>query len=249
MKLLSTALRREVPETSRRSRRFHRFERMNLVVSIAKAHWSRGWRMSDVPARLAAVCLATVTLCAVSSCAGPESAEDLTPSDGIAPVMTKSSGPDRGRSVGPSATAGTSCTSNYEKGAYSLDIILQNNTGETLTLDPTRTGRGNGHWAAQPPSTLAPGACAVINAYSDDPIDQLWVTATYLLPDGTFIPFACESLDITNDPPCNESALLTMTETTYQGEFDGTVSDAWQIETVASLGKVHKHFSLAAETK
>lgn len=199
--------------------------------------------MGTTPTRLA-VCLAAAALFATVSCSVPESA-DISAANPSIPAATTPPAVKQ-LSTDPSSAAAVSCTSNYSAGAYSLDIIMQNNTGQNLVLDPTRTGRGDGHWAAQPPTSLAPGACAVINAYSDDPLDLLWVTATYLLPDGTFIPFACQSQDDPVTPHCNANALLTMNETTY-GPFSGTVTDAWYISTAASSGNVHTHWTLIAE--
>lgn len=212
--------------------------------------------MVTSPARLAArlaVSLAATALIAVSACSVPVSA-DLSPADqsvaatpsSAASSSRSSSTPTPTRATAPSAASSpTSCTSNYHAGATSLDLIMQNNTGQTLTLDPTRTGRGDdgAHWAAQPPASLAPGECAVINAYSHDPF-VLWLTATYLLPDGTFIPFAC-TID---GGSCNSSAFLTMNNTSYEnGTFSGTTSDSWQISTAAQSGKVFLHFTLVAE--
>lgn len=216
--------------------------------------------MTTSPSRLV-VYLAATALFAMSACSVPGAADldagDLDAADQPAPAAPKSSAspfsssasatPKSTRTAVPSSGASVSCTSNYSAGAFSLDMIMQNNTSQTLVLDPTRTGRGNGHWAAQPPSDLAPGACAVINAYSDDPLGLLWVTATYLLPDGTFIPFACEADSDTIEPQCNTTALLTMTETTYDGTFSGTVSDAWQVDPATSSGVVHSHWTLIAE--
>ena len=73
-------------------------------------------------------------------------------------------------------------------------MTIQNNTGQVLTLDSGHTGRADiGHWGAQPPTTLASGACAELTGYSDSPIGDFYLTATYRLPDGTYIPFSVDS--------------------------------------------------------
>ena len=70
-------------------------------------------------------------------------------------------------STGSDSTASAPCTSNYHAGVQSVDMTIQNNTAQVLTLDSGHTGRADiGHWGAQPPTTLAPGACAELTGYS-----------------------------------------------------------------------------------
>jgi hypothetical protein len=147
----------------------------------------------------------------------------------------------------PAAIGSTACSLKYDEGAYSLDIMMQNDTGQTLTLNPDWTGRGDGHWAARPPTTLDPGACAVINAYSDDPTGGLWLTATYQLPDGTFIPFACASKNLDGGgAECNNSAYTTMKGMDPDSITGGTPSTSWHLSTAASTGFVHTHLTVVA---
>lgn len=73
-------------------------------------------------------------------------------------------------------------------------MTIQNDTGQVLTLDSANTGRADiGHWGAQPLSTLQPGHCEELTGYSDSPLGDFYLTATYRLPDGTYLPFSVDS--------------------------------------------------------
>lgn len=148
------------------------------------------------------------------------------------------------------AAAAGSCTSDYEAGSWSIDLILQNQTGQLLTLDPTYTNRsGTGHWAMQPPATIAPGGCAVINGYSDNPLGNFWITGTYTLPDGTYAPLSCgNQAAFGSGPSCNEYALTTMTSaidpTSLSNAPLSSVSQKWAVQISSSTGTFHLHWTL-----
>jgi hypothetical protein len=78
----------------------------------------------------------------------------------------------------------------------------------------------------------------------------LWLTATYQLPDSTFIPFACaaENLD-GGDATCFTGAYTAMKGMEPDQLVLGTLSDSWQLNIAASSGTDHTHWTLVAETE
>lgn len=149
-----------------------------------------------------------------------------------------------------SSVGTTSCTSNYHAGSDSLDIIMQNNTGQTLTLASDWTTIAKpGHWAQQAPSSIPPGGCAVVNGYTDDPLGDFWLTATYQLPDGTYFPFSCAQQTSNNDTSfCIPDVYTVMTtDSPNYMPTNNTQSYSWLIFQSASSGDEHQHFTLVAE--
>lgn len=178
-----------------------------------------------------ASCLGLATACSSTATAPADLAGDTSP-----PAISS-----------PGSASGSTCASAYHRGAFSLDIVMQNNTGQTLTLDPSLTGRGDGHWASRPPTTLENGSCAVINAYSNDTMGGLWLTATYQLPEGTYIPFACAAQNLDGGAAdCNLSAFTTMKGMDPDQMIEGNTSAAWQITVASSSGTNQTHWTLVA---
>jgi hypothetical protein len=60
-------------------------------------------------------------------------------------------------------------------------------------MDGPLTSINEGDWAQRPQQTLAAGACETINAYTDDPLRPLDLTAMYTMPNGDYIPFEAEA--------------------------------------------------------
>ena len=91
------------------------------------------------------------------------------------------------------STSSAPCTSNYHAGVQSVDMTIENTTGQVLTLDsgtPAGPTSGTGARSRRPP---AAGACEELTGYSDSPLGDFYLTATYRLPDGTYIPFSVDS--------------------------------------------------------
>jgi hypothetical protein len=81
-----------------------------------------------------------------------------------------------------------SCGTSYSAGAYSIDQTIYNDTPYAMTLvnDVNFTNSNMGSWNTKPPATLAPGACAEINGYTDDLLGMtLNATYTFDTPQGT----------------------------------------------------------------
>lgn len=81
------------------------------------------------------------------------------------------------------------CGGPYSGGIASIDQTIVNATPYPMTLmtDVQHTNAQGGGWSAYPQSTIAPGACAQINSYTDDPIAGYAMTATFAFdtPTGT----------------------------------------------------------------
>lgn len=148
-------------------------------------------------------------------------------------------------STGPAATSSAPCTSNYHAGVQSVDMTIQNNTGQVLILDSGHTGRADiGHWGAQPPTTLAPGACAELTGYSDSPIGDFYLTATYRLPNGTYIPFSVDSgSDSYNGLVFTASGMSGVST----GGMSGQQDFDWVIDNPTHSGTMHVHYTLVAQ--
>ena len=159
-----------------------------------------------------------------------------------------------GLSVAPSAdttalaeigAVGTgACTSNYHAGVQSVDMTIENTTGQVLTLDSANTGRADiGHWGQQPATTLQPGACEELTGYSDSPLGDFYLTATYRLPDGTYIPFSVDSgSDDYNRTAFTSSGMSGVSTDGMSGQQDF----AWNINNPTHSGTVHVHYTLTA---
>jgi hypothetical protein len=147
-------------------------------------------------------------------------------------------------SLSPIEDATAPCTSNYHAGVQSVDLTIQNNTGQVLTLDSGHTGRADiGHWGTQPQTTLQPGECEEITGYSDDPLGDFYLTATYRLPDGTYIPFSADSGDDSYNRLIFTSSGMSGTGT---GELSGQQDFDWTISNPAGSGTEHIHYTLSA---
>lgn len=141
----------------------------------------------------------------------------------------------------------TVCTSSYDHSASSVDVSMYNGTNSPLTLDPALTGHDgtNEHWAQQPPTTILPGQCADMNAYSSDMMMPLAAYAVYTLPDGSFVPFMGDLYG--NDTFNTEvfSAAPQLDHSDYV--WSGTQNPAYNIEGNWVNGDVHRHFTMKLE--
>lgn len=145
----------------------------------------------------------------------------------------------------PENAASAPCTSNYHAGVQSVDMTVQNNTGQVLTLDAAHTGRADiGHWGAQPSSTLQPGQCEELTGYSDSPIGDFYLTATYRLPDGTYIPFSVDSGSDSYNGLVFTSSGMSGVAT---GDLSGQQDFDWSITNPTHSGSMHVHYTLDAE--
>ncbi|MTD15096.1 hypothetical protein GIS00_14225 [Nakamurella sp. YIM 132087] len=137
------------------------------------------------------------------------------------------------------------CTSNYHAGAQSVDLTIQNNTGQTITLVGAHTtDGGDGHWGARPQATLAPGACEELTGYSDDPLSDYYITATYQLPDGTYLPFSAASgSDSYNTQVFTSGGFSGSAPGSFSGKWDFN----WAMTDTHWAGSEHIHTTIAAE--
>ncbi len=80
----------------------------------------------------------------------------------------------------------------YSAGAYSTQLVITNNTGQTITFDDAHTnlnyGDHNTHWGQRPLETLQDGQSETLTAYTHD-VGGLDMEITYDLPDGEFAFF------------------------------------------------------------
>jgi hypothetical protein len=141
----------------------------------------------------------------------------------------------------------TVCTTDYAKSASSVDVSMYNGTDSPLTLDPALTGHdGTGeHWGQQPPTTIAPGHCADMNAYSPNMLSSLAAYAVYTLPNGSFVPFMG---DIYGNSPFNSEVFSSAPQLDHSNYvWSGTQDPAYNIQGNWVNGDVHRHFTMKLE--
>lgn len=80
----------------------------------------------------------------------------------------------------------------YSAGAYSTQLVITNNTGQTITFDDAHTNLNyddhNTHWGQRPLETLKDGQSETLTAYTHD-MGGLDMQITYDLPNGEFAYF------------------------------------------------------------
>jgi Putative Ig domain len=146
-----------------------------------------------------------------------------------------------------SGSDSTVCTSSYDTHGASIDMSVYNGTGQTLTLVPALTGHNgiSGHWGTQPPATLAPGQCADVTGYSDNPVGSFSIHAVYQMSNGDFVPFTAE----TTGNPITDSTVFSA-EPSFDTGYDtwtGQQDPAYNILGNYITGSFHEHVSMKLE--
>jgi hypothetical protein len=123
----------------------------------------------------------------------------------------------------------------YDKGTFSVQLAVYNNTTQTMIYDadPSISTVGGGHWATRP-VTLAPGASMITTAYSDQPDGFSW-QVVWQQDNGDYSTVNLDSAELTNENPHNISVI---TGTGWQSDGVKTPDLAYTAD-VSNSGGAH----------
>ncbi len=122
-------------------------------------------------------------------------------------------------------------------------MVITNNTGFPLTLDPDITGPSTGHWNERPADTLEPGQCEVVNANAPTDVHIFNLNVVYDTPWGDYMPF--EGTANSSSPSFN-SYVFDGQPTYHSNDYDwtGAVDSRYSITSQGQDGDLHTHFKL-----
>jgi hypothetical protein len=87
----------------------------------------------------------------------------------------------------------------YNKGAFSIQMTLHNDTDQPLTLDPAKTMHSAGaHWGQQAQHVLGPSDSETVTAYTNNPTGMT-TQVTYTLPNGEYATAMAQDLWISDN--------------------------------------------------
>lgn len=148
--------------------------------------------------------------------------------------------PTAGASV--AAAGDNSCSSDWTHGFASVDMTIQNNTGFPLTYDAALSGPSSGHWNQRPLTTLKPGQCEVVNAYTNSAIDTLALNVVYTTPWGDTMPFMGNAAGTTNS--INPNVFIgTPTWNAKTQTWRGAIDSRYSIGNQSIDGTWHLHYA------
>ncbi len=141
------------------------------------------------------------------------------------------------------------CGRSYSHGTFSIDQTIYNSSPYTLTLlnDANFTNSNGGTWNTKPPATIAPGACAEVNGYTNDPVAGFELNATYTFntPAGTQYAVFSNAVTITTPDGggfSTESAVYSGRPAHTGGGWVGTTSTLYRMtDTGHTGGDDHPH--------
>jgi hypothetical protein len=157
-----------------------------------------------------------------------------------ATVASPSSSPSSSAAV---AAPDDTCTSGFTKGWTSVDMVITNNSDQTLTFDPSMSAPSTGHWNRRPAETLAPGACEIVNAYAPTDVHIFYLNVMYTMPNGDYVPFSGLA-NVTNTQSNAEVFLSQPTWDSSGDYYQGLVTGGYVIAQMSSSGALHTHYNL-----
>lgn len=137
------------------------------------------------------------------------------------------------------------CSSNWTHGIASVDMVITNNTSFPLTYDPSLSRPSSGHWNERPATTLLPGQCEVVNAYTDSNIfDNFTLNVVYLTSWGDTIPF--EGIAAGTSTYYNPNVFIgTPTYSSSSLVWTGAIDSRYSIGNTRADGWMHVHYTQA----
>jgi hypothetical protein len=193
--------------------------------------------MNKIQRRLAAIAAGGLGLGAIAlAAAGPAMAS--------VPGPTGANGTGSANAASSRPTAATdTCSSGFTKGWTSVDMVITNDSSQTLTFDPSLSGPSTGHWNKRPAATLAPGACEVVNAYAPTDVHIFYLNVMYTMPNGDYVPFS--GIANATDPQSNAEVFLSQPTWVSSGDYwQGEVTGGDVIAEISDSGLLHTHYDL-----
>ncbi|MDR6972724.1 hypothetical protein [Leifsonia shinshuensis] len=143
----------------------------------------------------------------------------------------------------PSAQVGECEAKDYTEGGVNIQMIINNDTDQVLTLASDGLNGSLKHWNAQPQATVPAGGCEIITGYSHNMFAELSMYVEYRTGSGETAMFTAQANDSTGANHTNGTGVVKRDGSPAQDlRIDASISTpssydwATATETIEPLG-------------